>query len=81
MKLVEAGVAAPVIGRRESWLRWAAQHGLVPHYKISRSLRFSIEELEDWCRRQRVPAADERDSVPAGSAPAQSERSRKRRSA
>lgn len=61
MKLVTADVAAPVIGCRESWLRWAAQHGLVPHYKISRSLRFSIEELEDWCRRQRVPAADERE--------------------
>lgn len=28
MKLVKADVAAPVIGCRESWLRWAAQHGL-----------------------------------------------------
>lgn len=62
-KLVDAGIGAPVIGRRESWLRWAAQHGLVPHYKIGRALRFSIEELEDWCRRQRVAAADERPAV------------------
>jgi excisionase family DNA binding protein len=64
--LVKASVAAALLGRPLSWVRWAAQNNVLPYYRVGRELRFSPEELGEWAARRRVPAADEGASVSVG---------------
>lgn len=57
--LIKATVAATLLGRPLSWVRWAAQHNVLPFYRVGRELRFLPSELSDYLARHRVAAADE----------------------
>lgn len=58
--LIKAAVAAALLGRPLSWVRWAAQNHVLPFYRVGRELRFLPSELSAYLVRHRVAAADER---------------------
>jgi excisionase family DNA binding protein len=41
-----------------SWVRWAAQNGLIPSYKIGGRLFFRRREIEAYVERSRRPAKE-----------------------
>ena len=57
--LIKAAVAAAILGRPLSWVRWAAQHNVLPFYRVGRELRFLPSELSEYLARHRVAAVDE----------------------
>ena len=42
--------ALKVLGMSEAWLRKQVSQKLIPHYKLGRSLKFKIDELEDYAK-------------------------------
>lgn len=44
------------IGKSEDWVRRAANRGDIPHHRVSRSLCFTEEDLEEVKRLTAVPA-------------------------
>jgi excisionase family DNA binding protein len=42
--------ALKLLGMSEPWLRKQISQKLIPHYKLGRSLKFKIDELEDYAK-------------------------------
>ncbi len=57
--LIGKAAAAAILGKPVTWVSYAVQRGILSYYRIGSQIRFDPVELDDWCRRQRVPAADE----------------------
>lgn len=48
--------AAAILGKRESWVAYAVQNGLLQYVRVGQQLRFRPEALERWVREHTVPA-------------------------
>ena len=57
--LIGKVAAAALLGKPVTWISYAVQRGILSYYRIGSQIRFDPVELDDWCQRQRVPAADE----------------------
>ncbi|MFH8751034.1 hypothetical protein ACH4GK_32165 [Streptomyces rimosus] len=54
--LFNVGPAAKIIGCGERWLRDGAIHGGLPHTRLGKFLKFSLEDCREIRRLHRVPA-------------------------
>lgn len=55
-RLVDAAVAAELLGVPRSWVLAQARAGRIPHVRLGRYVRFEPEELAAWwCSRRRGP--------------------------
>ena len=57
--LIGKVAAAALLGKPVTWISYAVQRGILSYYRIGSQIRFDPAELDEWCKRQRVPAADE----------------------
>lgn len=48
--------AAALLGKKESWVAYAAQCGLLGFVRVGQALRFQPEAIERWVREHSVPA-------------------------
>ena len=64
--LIGKAAAAAILGKPVTWVSYAVQRGILSYYRIGSQIRFDPVELDDWCRRQRVPAADEYETARRG---------------
>jgi excisionase family DNA binding protein len=55
-RLVGAAVIAESINWSRKQVYDLAQKGLIPHYRIEGSVRFSEDEIADWLQRHRIAA-------------------------
>ncbi len=54
--LLDATVAAHLLGVRPSWIYEAVRAGRIPHLKVGRHIRFLRSDLEGWVLSKRVTA-------------------------
>jgi excisionase family DNA binding protein len=57
-RLLSVAEAAHLLGMSQSFLYKLAEAKAVPHLRLGRALRFDLNQLESWLRRQAVEEAD-----------------------
>jgi len=40
--------AAKLLRKKESWLKWAERHGVIPHLRVGRAVRYRESDLAAW---------------------------------
>jgi len=43
-----------MLGLKKSRIYYMTHSGLIPHYKIGQTLRFRLDEIQDWLKSKRV---------------------------
>ncbi len=54
MKLIKIGELSEMVGLAQSTLYKYACERKIPYFKIGNSIRFSIEDIEEWLRDKKV---------------------------
>lgn len=57
-RLLSVAEAAHLLGMSQSFLYKLAEAKAVPHIRLGRALRFDLNQIESWLRRQAVEEAD-----------------------
>ena len=57
-RLLSVAEAAQLLGMSQSFLYKLAEAKAVPHVRMGRALRFDLNQIEPWLRRQSVEEAD-----------------------
>ena len=56
--LVKISVASRITGYSVNYLYHLASSGAIPYVKRGRSLRFDVNELQQWMQQQYIPASN-----------------------
>lgn len=52
--LLTRSAAAKLIGKKESWLRYAELHRLIPYVKVGQQIRYRAEDIRAWVESRRI---------------------------